>query len=275
MGELVWSDFWLYGNKLLRIAIIIICAHLVLRFFGMLVDSGVNRLSIQEKRFRTVSGLLKSILRYAIDFLAIIYILQELHVDTTSFIAGAGIIGLALGVGAQSLIKDFITGFFIIVEDQYVIGDYIVCGDMAGTVEDMGFRITKLRDGNGVLHIIPNGAILRISNFTRGMMQATVTVPISYQADITQVLTVLRQACAVTGQMPEVLDGPTLLGIVSFAVNAMEVRITAKTVPLEQTKVETHLRYQIKKLFDEHGIAMYPMQNTNEQGVKPIYGEKL
>lgn len=275
MGDFLINDFWVYGNKIFRIVVIILGAHLTLRFFGALVESGASRLKIQEKRFRTVSGLIKSIIRYTIDFLAIVLILQELHIDTTSFIAGAGIIGLALGVGAQSLIKDFITGFFIILEDQYAIGDYIVCGDMAGIVEDMGFRVTKLRDSNGVLHIIPNGGIARISNYTRGAMQAAVTVPVGYDADLNKALELIKQACELTAQMPEVLDGPNSVGLIGFGAQAMEIRITAKTVPLEQTRVEANLRYQIKTLFDKHGIHMFNVTNTTGQGAKVSDGQKV
>ena len=260
------TDFWLYGSKLFRIIVIIITAHVALRFFSAVVDSGAGKLKVQEKRFRTVSGLLRSIIRYTIDFLAIVLILQEFHIDTTSFIAGAGIIGLALGVGAQSLIKDFITGFFIILEDQYAIGDYIVCGDMSGTVEDMGFRITKLRDANGILHVIPNGSIVRISNYTRGAMQTSVIVPVSYDADLDKVLPIIQEACDRTAELSEVLDGPYILGLVGFGTQAMKIKITAKTVPLEQLKVETKLRYELKTLFDQHGIYMYGKLNNNEQG---------
>ncbi|MPM67865.1 Small-conductance mechanosensitive channel [bioreactor metagenome] len=128
---------------------------------------------------------------------------------------------------------------------------------MAGIVEEIGFRVTKLRDANGVLHIIPHGAIARISNHTRGHMVATVNVSVSYQADIDKVLALLDNACSDVGKvMTEVLDGPKVVGLVDLRPGEIIIRITAKTVPLEQVKVETALRYKIKLLFDEAEIPL-------------------
>lgn len=252
------TDFWFHaGNKALRILLIMIAAGIVQRFTGMVIDrffiarSGMKTLYFEEKRAKTLSGLLQSVARYIIYFIAIVMVLQEFNIDTTSLIAGAGVVGLALGVGAQSLIRDFVTGFFIILEDQYAIGDYVVSGDMAGTVEEIGLRVTKLRDANGILHIIPNGQISRISNYSRGVMQAVINVPVSYQADLNQVLELLDQACLeVGGQLLEVVEGPKVIGVVDLRPNELIIRIIAKTVPLEQTKVETAVRRQIKLLFD-------------------------
>jgi moderate conductance mechanosensitive channel len=235
VSELLTAGFLLeVGNKILKIVVVIIGAQLALHFSRVIIDrfffssAGQRTFYFEEKRANTLSGLLKNIIRYALYFMALVMILQEFRIDTTSIIAGAGVIGLALGVGAQSLIKDLITGFFIILEDQYAVGDYIVCGDMAGTVEDMGFRITKLRDANGVLHIIPNGAISRLSNYTRGYMQAVINVPVPYEADIGKVFTVLEEACAEIGEeMPEVLEGPKVLGVVDFRCGEVIVRLTA------------------------------------------------
>lgn len=201
--------------------------------------------------------LLQSIVRYIIYFIAIILILQEFSIDTTSIIAGAGILGLAIGVGAQSLIKDIITGFFVILEDQYAIGDYITSGDMTGFVEEIGFRVTKLRDSNGVLHIIPHGLITKVTNYSRGDMVATVLVPVLYEANLAQVLSLLEQVCAEIGTtMPEIIDAPKVIGVVEFRSTELIVQIAARTVPLEQRKVETVLRQRIKTVFDEAGIPM-------------------
>ena len=262
MSELLTTAFLLeIGNKILKITVIMIGTQLAQHFSRMVIDrfffssAGQRTFYFAEKRANTLSGLLKNIIRYALYFMALVMILQEFRIDTTSIIAGAGVIGLALGIGAQSLIKDLITGFFIIFEDQYAVGDYIVCGDMAGTVENMGFRITKLRDANGVLHIIPNGAIARLSNYTRGTMQAVINVPVPYAADIGKVFTVLEEACMEIGEeMPEVIDGPKVLGVVDFIGGEVIIRLTAKTQPLEQMKVETALRHKIKVLFDAEHI---------------------
>lgn len=273
MIDMTTSDFWLAAShKALRVTLIIIGAWLVLKVLSFIISRlvipaiGSKRLNFDEKRARTFSHLLQSILRYGIYFITIMQLLREFNIDTTSIIAGAGIIGLAIGVGAQSLIKDFVTGFFMILEDQYSVGDYIVLGDMAGTVEDIGFRVTKLRDANGVLHIIPHGVISRVSNYNRGHMVATVNVPIAYQADIDKVLALLDEACVEIGKtMPEVLEGPSIVGVVDFQPGEIVARLSAKTVPLQQVKVETALRYKIKLLFDNAGIPV-PAVLTIKQG---------
>jgi moderate conductance mechanosensitive channel len=271
MSELLTTAFLLeVGNKILKIAVIIIGTQLARHFFRLVIDrfffspAGQRTFYFAEKRAHTLSGLLKNIIRYALYFMALVMILQEFRIDTTSIIAGAGVIGLALGVGAQSLIKDLITGFFIILEDQYAVGDYIVCGDMAGTVEDMGFRITKLRDANGVLHIIPNGAIARLSNYSRGYMQAIINVPVPYEADIGKVFTVLEEACSeISEEMPDVIEGPKVLGVVDFRCGEVIIRLIAKTQPLEQMRVETALRHKIKVLFDAEHIPQPTMAGVS------------
>lgn len=281
--DIFTPEFLLYfGNKAIRIFLIIGGAAVFLRFLRLFVDrllilrpQGLTNFYFEEKRARTINGLMKSIIRYTVYFIAGVMVLQEFQVDTTSIVAGAGIIGLAIGVGAQSLIKDFITGFFIILEDQYAVGDYIVSKEMSGTVEEMGFRVTKLRDGNGVLHIIPNGDISRVSNYTRGHMQAVINVPVSYQADINIVLGLLKKACTEIGEtVNEVVEPPIVLGVVDFRPGEMIVRIIAKTIPLEQVKVETALRHRIKILFDEAGILPPPLgQNGGIINQQMVRGE--
>jgi len=257
MNELLTPDFWYYtANKMFRIAAIAIGALVVLRFSGPVIDrflavqAGQKKFYFEEKRARTLNGLLKSVIRYTIYFITTVMILQEFKVDTTSIIAGAGVIGLAIGVGAQSLVKDVITGFFIILEDQYAVGDYIVLGDMAGHVEDIGFRVTSLRDANGVLHIIPNGSITKVSNYTRGNMLAVINIPVSYEAEVGKVLQLLEEVCDETADMPEVVERPKVLGIVDFRSTEIVARIIAKTVPLEQGKVETTIRLKVKERFE-------------------------
>ena len=280
MEQLLTPDFWLgTAVRIFRVMTILIGGFIMLRFTNMLIEQffipkpGTKTLYLEEKRARTLSSLLHSIIRYTIYFIVGVMVLQEFKVDTTSIVAGAGIIGLALGVGAQSLIKDFITGFFIILEDQYGVGDYIVLGDMAGTVEELGFRVTKLRDGNGILHIIPNGSVVKVSNHTRGHMQAVVNVPVPYEADIGQVFTLLDEACISIGRtMPEVLDGPKVLGVVDLRLGEVIIRITAKTVPLEQVKVETALRRLIKEKFAEAKIP--PPQPLNPALLSEIKAAK-
>lgn len=247
------------GYKGLRIVAIVVVAVFAARLSGLLIEhlfhppEGAKKF-LEEKRARTLSALLKTIIRYTIYFLAAILILQEFSIDTTSIIAGASIIGLAVGVGAQGFVKDFITGFLIIFEDQYAVGDYIVSDAMAGTVEELTFRVTKLRDASGILHIIPNSTISRISNYTRGHMQAVINIPVSYGADIDKVITLLEQAAREIARMPEVQEGPRVIGVVDLRPGEVIVRVVAKTVPLEQVKIETAFRHKTKVLFEQARI---------------------
>ena len=201
--------------------------------------------------------MLESICRYALYFVATVMILQEFNINTTSILASAGVIGLALGVGAQSIVKDFMAGFFIILEDQYSTGEYIVSGTIEGTVEEVGFRVTKLRDANGILHVLPNGSITRVSNFNRGSIQTAVNMPISYRADVKTVMLNLQEACERFRQEhPELVDGPKVLGIVEFQAGYMTIRILMKCVPLTQAKMESALSYSIRMDFQEREIPM-------------------
>ncbi len=277
MTMLLTPEFLLAAaNKIVRLLAILLGSALILHLFSLMVNKmfipkvGITTFSFDERRARTVGGMLQSVIRYFIYFITILMVLQEFHIDTTSLVAGAGIIGLALGVGSQSLIRDFVTGFFIVLENQFAVGDYIVSGDMAGTVEDIGLRVTKLRDGNGVLHIIPHGAISRISNYTRGHMQAIVNIPVAYEADLDKVLLLLEEACVLVGnELEEVLEGPNVLGIVDLGAQMLMVRIVAKTVPLQQGKVENALRYTVKRLFNEAKIPQPVIDiNKRQEGVR-------
>ncbi len=262
MESLLKPDFLLAaGYKGLRIVAIVLVAALACRLGGLVIDrvfhppAGVKKL-LEEKRARTLSALLKTILRYTLYFLGTVLVLQEFNINTTSIIAGAGIVGLAVGVGAQSLVKDFITGFFIIFEDQYAVGDYIVSDAMAGTVEELTFRVTKLRDASGILHIIPNSAITRVSNYTRGHMQAVINIPVAYEADIDKVTALLEEAAREIARMPEVQEGPKVIGVVDLRPGEIIIRVVAKTVPLEQVKVEAAYRRKVRILFEQAKIPV-------------------
>lgn len=270
MDWILSASFWLgAADRLFRIAAILIGAFILLKIFKLLVGQmfipqvGPKAFLIDEKRARTLSSLMQSVVRYAIYFIAIVMLLQEFHIDTTSLVAGAGIIGLALGVGAQSLIKDFVTGFFIILEDQYAVGDYVTCGDSAGTVEDIGFRTTKLRDASGIVHFIPNGTIGKVTNHTRGHFQAVINIPLAYQADVEAVLALLQEVCRDFGGEADILlEEPQVAGIVDFRPGEMVVRITAKTAPLQNFKVETALRRKVILALVSAGVPLSDWQIT-------------
>lgn len=258
--------------SLIKIAAIIVVTVIGLRFAGNVIDRLFSRspdnrkFYLDERRAKTLGALLKSVLRYAIYFIAGVMILKEFRIDTTSILAGAGIFGLAIGVGAQSIVRDVVTGFFIIFEDQFAVGDYITTVELSGVVEEVGFRIIKLRDLNGVLHIVPNGVIGKVTNFTRGTMQAAVNIPVAYDADVNEARRAVEEAVQeVRQEMAVIMEGPQIVGITDFNQHSAVLRIVATVVPLEHVKVETALRERVKQKFDSLGIPFISAQRVSRQ----------
>lgn len=231
-----------------------------------------KRVPVDESRMRTLAGLLKSVMRYLVYFIAVVVMLETLGLKTSSILAAAGIGGLAVGFGAQSLVKDVISGFFIIFEDYFQIGDYVETAGVSGIVEEMGFRTTKLRDFGGQLHIIPNGEITRVTNHSRGHLRATVNVRVSYEEDLDRVLKVLEEVAEeVRQKRDDIVEGPTVLGVSDFGPSEAVITVWAKTLPMQQWSVERELRKAIKERFDKEGIEIpYPrmvvLDNKGKEG---------
>ncbi|MGE5559930.1 MAG: mechanosensitive ion channel family protein [Chloroflexota bacterium] len=251
----------LWGGRALRAAAIVgagwVAITLGRRLIIRTISSAAN-LRRDERRARTLAALLQSILRYAVDFLAVIAVFQAFDIPTASFLAGAGIVGLALGFGAQNLVRDMITGFFLIYEDQFAVGDYVTIGELSGTVEEMGLRVTKLRDFSGDMHIIPNGSIDRTTNHSRGAMRAMVDVGIAYEEDLDRALAVLADLCRdVANDHRDILvEGPSVLGVTDLGPSEVRIRITAMTKPMQQWTVERALRKRITQGLAAAGIEI-------------------
>jgi moderate conductance mechanosensitive channel len=210
-------------------------------------------------RARTVGALLGSIATFIIFAVAAIVVLELVGLDVTPVIASAGVVGIAVGFGAQSLIRDFLTGLFMIFEDQYGVGDVIDTGQAIGTVEDVGLRVTKLRDENGVLWYVPNGAIQRIGNKSQGWAVANVEVPVAYSEDLERVREMLRGAAEALTTDPEwegdVLAEPATCSVESMTPDAVLLRVQLRTQPLRQNEVARELRVRVKAALDAGGVA--------------------
>jgi small-conductance mechanosensitive channel len=210
-------------------------------------------------RARTVGALLSSIASFVIFTVAAIIVLSLVGIDITPIIASAGVIGIAVGFGAQSLIKDFLTGIFMILEDQYGVGDLIDVGQATGTVEDFGLRVTKLRDDNGVLWYVPNGAILRVGNKSQGWAVANVEVPVAYSEDLEQVRELLRTTAESLAADPDwdgdILAEPATSTVESMTPDNVVLRVQLRTQPLRQNAVARELRARVKDALDEAGVA--------------------
>ncbi|KAF0193932.1 MAG: small conductance mechanosensitive channel [Bacillota bacterium] len=249
---------------ILRVIILVIVAKLLMRLgnalIGNLFSVEQTRFKMESRKAKTLDALLKSVLRYAIYFLVGMAIIDALGVPTSSIIASAGIVGLAVGFGAQGLVKDVLTGFFILFEDQFSVGDYVETAGLSGVVEEVGLRVTKLRDFSGVLHIIPNGAIDKVTNHNRGNMRAMVDVSVAYEEDPDVVRSVLDiVASEMAADTLTIVEGPRVLGIADLTESAIVFRVWARTLPMEQWGVERELRRRIKLAFDREGIEIpYP-----------------
>ena len=224
-----------------------------------------------EKRVRTLASVLRSLGLVTIAVAAGLMILSELGADIAPLLAGAGILGLALGLGAQSLVRDLIGGLFILAEQQFHLGDVVKIGDITGTVERMTLRATYLRDLEGILHLIPNGEVRIVSNLTRGWSRALVDVTVPYDCDTGQVMELLQQVCAEAMQEPEVArvlsEAPMVTGVEGLDASGVRLRILAKTQPGQQWMVSRALRRRVKERLEAAGIsAAYPRQVVYVQG---------
>lgn len=258
------GDLNLLG-KSLKIILIFIIINIVVSIIGKIIDrvlkdKRLSNLNSSGRRANTLGQILKRLVKYFLYFIGIVISLEMFNINTTSIIATAGIGGLAIGFGAQSLVKDLITGFFIILEDQYAVGDFVKIGSFEGTVEDLGLRVTKLRDFNGELHIIPNSSIQIVTNKTRGAMRALVELSIAYEENVDRAIKVLESICAdVKIENENIVEGPTILGITKLGDYSVNITIIAKTKPMEQWAVERAIRKKIKEVFEKENIEIpYP-----------------
>ncbi len=213
-----------------------------------------------KKRAQTLGTILRHALLIVLSFIAILMILGELGIQLGPLLATAGIGALAIGFGAQSLVKDVISGFFIILENQYRIGDAIEVGGVSGMVESVNLRKTVLRDLEGRVHTIPNGEIKVVSNLSKEWSRAVVDVGISYREDVDQVIGLLTQiGKELEAEEPyksAILEPAQILGVERFGESQLVIRMIVKTSPLKQWEVGRELRKRIKNRFDEKGIRI-------------------
>ena len=260
-------------RRALKLAFILGAAWVSLRLVGLIarriekaVDDGDDStLTRVEKRGQTLAHLLRSIGRLIVFIIATLMILG-LFVNIGPLLAGAGVVGLAVSFGAQSLVKDFLSGFFILFEDQFAVGDVVEINGKSGAVERMTLRIVQLRSLDGTVHTIPNGEIKAVSNLTRGWSRAVVEVGVAYDTDLDRALEVLRdegRQLAADEAWRIQLDGePEVLGVEGLGENALTLRLVARTRPGQQWAVARELRRRIKLRFDREDIEIPFPQRT-------------
>lgn len=241
----------------IRIVIIMVITRLFIKIIFKFIDHSLqrheeSRINVNPRRFVTVGELLKNVISIASNFVMIMLLLSEFGVDLAPLLAGAGVFGLAVGFGAQSLVKDVITGFFIILEDQFAVGDVIQTGTLKGTVEIIGLRTTRLVSWTGEVHIIPNGMITNVTNYSLNNALAVVDIPISNKRKLDDSLDILRKSMNELKENTEALAKvPNVLGVQSITTSEYVVRIAAECLPGKRSEVEREIQTYAKEALDE------------------------
>ena len=217
----------------------------------------------QHQRVETVGSLLRSIVTFVVVTLAVLTIMALVGIPLGPLLASAGVAGVALGIGAQSLVKDFLSGIFMIMEDQYGVGDVIDTGEAIGTVEEVTLRITRLRDANGITWYVRNGEIIRVGNRSQGDSTAIVDMPVSYAESVERVVGVIRDTATAMGQDPDwedkFVEEPQVLGVESIVGMTMTIRTIAQCVPGENFAVQREMRERLKAALDAAEVQAPPL----------------
>jgi small conductance mechanosensitive channel len=227
---------------------------------GHLLEASPLSSERRRQRAETIGSVLRSVASLVVFSVAGAMVLSELSFDLGPVLASAGIVGVAVGFGAQNLIKDFLNGMFMILEDQYGVGDVIDAGEATGTVEAVGLRTTRLRDVAGTVWHIRNGEILRVGNKSQGWARAVVDLPVSLDTDIARVRDVVQAAAdemhADEEWADKLIEQPEVWGLEDLGSAGLVIRLAVKTVPLEQWAVSRELRQRVKAAFDREGILI-------------------
>ncbi len=263
-------DSWI--SLIVELGSVIVLAALVI----LAVQFGRTRLAralegssatpIRRKQWHTVVQVVSWVVNASIVIVAVMMLLSR-FVDIAPLLASLGVVGLALSLGAQTLIKDLIGGMLILIENQYAIGDVIQVGDIAGSVEHFTLRVTYVRSVEGKLHVVPNGEIRIVSNITRHWSRAMVDLGVAYEEDLDRVLAVLEREAEAFAQDPEVADqlieAPSVIGPLSLGDWAVTVRVMVKTLPGKHWGVGQILRKRLLAACEREGITLpYPRQEV-------------
>jgi moderate conductance mechanosensitive channel len=257
------EGLWLtIGQGALKIIAISVVSSIVIRLGKVAIHNtfklrNSSLLRTSERREATLEKLIDSILSYVVYFIAFLMVLSVLTIDVKALLAGAGIIGLAVGFGAQNLVKDILSGFFIIFEDQFSVGDHIRIGQFEGNVEAIGLRTTKIKSWTGELHILPNGSITEVTNFSLNNSVAVVDVAIAYKEDVEKAENVISEFLEkLPEQYDEIVNKPELLGVQTMGPTEVVLRIVAETLPMQHFNIARIIRKEVKRHLDENGIEI-------------------
>ena len=269
------------GMAVLKILVIVIGARIIVTMAHVFVNRvfqkrEVGKIQFQQRRVDTLRVLINNVTNYTIYFLAILMVLKQLGIDLQPVLVSAGVLGLAVGFGAQSLVRDVITGFFIIFEDQFAVGDTVtINNNFNGTVQEIGLRVTRIRSWTGEVHIFPNGQITQVTNFSIQNTVAVVDILVAHEEDLEQVEQVMKEAAQKVKEGTEDMVGdPQVLGVQAMGPTDVTIRVIAECKPNTHHAVTRKLRAVIKAEFDAKGIEIpYPKMVTMNAGKAQAQGE--
>ncbi|MEP6645743.1 MAG: mechanosensitive ion channel family protein, partial [Saprospiraceae bacterium] len=259
---------WLLDHGL-KIVLFLIGAYALKFIARRFIDNAV-RIAIKRERYPsdqdeklredTLIRIFLLAINYTLLVVLIMMILQEIGVPIGPMLAGAGIFGIAVGFGGQYLVRDIISGFFVILENQYRIGDVVNFDGISGKVEDMTLRITTIRDMDGTIHHIPHGEIKKVANYSKSFARVNLNIPIAFNSDLDHVITIVNDIGHKLANDPDwkemILAAPQFLRVDGFSEIAILIKIVGETQALKQWQVTGELRKRIKETFDRNGIQM-------------------
>ena len=268
MGDFGASTWEFVLVRPFKIALLLVIGLALSRMGGRLVRRFVRSLSTRspvhtasvrtEQRVSTLGDVLGGLLRAVVWIVVVLMVLGEVGVNLAPLLAGAGIAGIAIGFGAQSLVKDFLSGFFILLEDQYGVGDVINLGDATGTVEEISLRVSRLRSTDGTVWFVPNGEIKRVGNTSREWSRAVIDVQVAYDTDLSGVTRALEEVAREFAGHPDwaevVLEPPEVWGVQAMGPDGLTVRLVVKTAPRQQYVVARELRGRITDRLRRDGV---------------------
>lgn len=253
-------------EKVISIIFISIIMYFSIRIGNKIINKFVDRqvaskasFSLEPQKALTIGEVLKSVLKYTVYIIGIGYMLYDILAKIPVALVSAG--GFAIGLGAQSLVKDLINGFFVLFEDQYGVGDHVTIGKFEGIVESIGIRTTVIRDFTGDLHLIPNGSVLEVTNHSRGDIRFIVDVEIAYEENVDTAIEVIKRTNYLFEKKhkDKLRSEINVLGIISLNTSGVTIRVVGRAEPLSQWEMERELRKDIKIALDEEGIEIpYP-----------------
>ncbi|HEX5370888.1 MAG TPA: mechanosensitive ion channel family protein [Dehalococcoidia bacterium] len=262
----------MFGRSVLIIIVAIIGVWLLQRLLGPVIRIAVQEQMVGEpqaeidKRIATLSDVIYRTAIVVVSVLVVVTLLPQFGLNAAPLIAGLGLVGLAVGFGAQNLVKDVINGIFILIENQYGRGDVVTIAGISGVVEDMNLRRTVLRDLDGTVHFVPHSDIVTSSNLTKGYSRVNLNVSISYDTDIDHAIEVINGVGKEMAEDPllakSIKDPPHVLRVDNLGDSSVELKVIGDTVPLEQWTVMGEFRLRIKKAFDKEGIVIPFTQRT-------------